>query len=159
VPGAPFHGTPERNVILDATAAKRLLSAMPKKARIPVLGAIQVSKNGSDHTFTIAATDLQTPSVTVVDMTDRTFPDYSRIMPAADKPGTVGVTMGWPVLDAIVKSAKAAGAKGIRFEIPTAPADRADRNATDPGDVMGSIRFTIKGADVNVTGVAMPMRL
>lgn len=169
IQGAPFHGTPERNVILDADVIKRLLAVMPKKSTIPVLQAVQVSKNGSDQTFTVAATDLQTPIVSNVDMSDgKNFPDHVRVLPAADKPGVVPVILGVPVLEALIKAAKAIEAKGIRFEIPTGKADRfasripateTEPERTELHEVSGAVRVSIRTHETEVIGAAMPMRV
>lgn len=165
VPGAPFHGDPSSPVLVDATTIKRLTAGTPKGKRmpIPVLCGIQISRNGSDHTFTLAATDLKAPVVATVETVNgENFPTLERVFPAADKVGTVPMVLSVEVLENLLKCAKAVqGAKrfqAIRFEVPIG---RRDRFIADGklGMVSSAIRVTVEGEETEVVAVVMPCRV
>jgi hypothetical protein len=153
VPGAPFHGNPEGRIVLDAEICRGMIATMPKKTPIPILKTAQLSVNGSESTVTLAATDLQAPRVATIDTTAAgQFPAYERVMPKADREG-VKLCMGLPVLESLIKAAKAVGVQTITFDVPTGPKDTTD------GAVSSPLGVTMNGADVTVTGCAMPCRL
>ena len=167
VPGAEYHGDPERDFLIPSDLAKRLIAGMPKKATIPALQHVQTSRNGSPSTVTLAATDLQAPIVSTITIDETsTFPAIDRVMPAADKPGTVAIALGVPVLEAILKATKAAyaGSKGqqyVTMHIPTRKGDRFLTKAEDGsevlGDVRGAVRCEVSGVDgLTLAIVAMP---
>jgi hypothetical protein len=153
IAGAPFHGTPETQTLVDAAIVKSLLSAMPKKATIPILAAVQVSTNGAPTTATIVATDLSAPRVATVDSDGRSFPRYAAVMPSAEQPTTLCLSV--EVLETLIKSAKAVtrgkGTPAITFRIPA--------NGEKAGAVVNAVHITIEGDDVDVVGAAMPCRL
>jgi hypothetical protein len=150
VPGAEFHADPDP-VCLSADVAKSLIAAMPKKARFPILGCVQVSKNGSPNTYTVAATDLQAPRVATVDTTDAgQFPNTDRIWPAIDRP-EVQVCFAVDVLETIIKAAKAVSGKKkalITFGVPT-----------ETPHVVQAVKLTIAGESIDVSGLAMPCKI
>jgi DNA polymerase III sliding clamp (beta) subunit (PCNA family) len=153
VAGAEFHGSPEGAVLLDADVCKSLIATMPKKTSIPILQTAQLSVNGSPTTLTLAATDLKAPRVAAIDTKDAgLFPAYDRIMPKADRAG-VKLCMAVDVLEQLIKAAKAVSSKHITFDVPTSDAD------VKSGAVISAAGVTMDGADVLVTGVAMPCRL
>lgn len=151
VAAAPFHGSPTKPVLLDASIAKRLIQTMPKKATIPILGAIQVSMNGSPDTVSVLATDLQTPTTATIDLREQhTFPQYERLIEQNKTPDNqdVKVCLAVDVLETLIKSAKAVNSKQITFTVPTAkPA------------VLDALAFSLHAADVKVSGLAMPCRV
>lgn len=171
VPGAPFHGTPETAIHVDANTIKALIAATAKKATIPILQAIQVSRNGSDKTVTLSATDLSAPRVATVRTDEEIrYPEYARVIPA-DSPErpTVKVSLSVEVLETLIKAAKAVQTdkrtKIVELEIPIGRKDRsAPCQATGsnrPGEVISAVKVRIpgKGSDVDVHGVAMPCRM
>src|SRR4051812_32393968 len=151
IPGAPFHGTPAAATLIDADVIRGLLSAMPKRPTMPILAAVQLSQNGTPQTATIAATDLQAPRVATVTSEGKTFPSYERVMPAAEQPTTLVLAID--VLETLIKSAKAV--HGTRKSGP-APMIRFDIPKNEGNQVTAAVRITITGADVTVTGAAMP---
>ena len=82
-------------------------------------------------------------------------------MPKDDEPYLV-VTLGVPVLEALIKSAKAAcnGGSGngpfVRLEIPTAAQHYP--NGDQSKGLTSALRVRITGMDVDVVGCAMPVR-
>lgn len=152
VPGAAFNGTPEGQTLVKSDIIKSLMAVMPKRSTIPILGSIQLSQNGTPQTATLVATNLQTPCVaTVTREPDVNFPQYERVFPKA--PAVVRIILAVEVLETLIKSAKAIATKNssprITFDIPA--------NGRD-GVVDGAIRVSMQGVDVDVAGVAMPMR-
>ena len=149
VPGATFNGNPASQVLVHADIVTSILAAMPKSARgLPICRMAQLSTNGSPMTYTLAATDLSAPRIATIAADHvQTFPAYDRIYQSCTKTATT--SLGVPVLEALIKSAKAVGAAGITFTIP----------AADPtGAIVSSIRVAIDGSDTTVDGVIMPMR-
>ncbi len=150
VPGAEFHGDPAP-ICIDADIARSMIAAMPKRPTINILASAQLSQNGSEETATIAATNLSAPCTATIKRQEADqFPNYERVIPKADR-AVVRVALGVPVLEALIKSAKAVCAKDkgvITFEIPT-----------EARDVVSVCSLTIKGETVTVTGLAMPCRL
>jgi hypothetical protein len=125
--GAPWHGDPPAPLVIPSDIVRAMIATTPKKTTIPILRAIQVSRNGSEQSVTVAATDLQAPRVATLDTTadDRKFPSYHRVLPAADRP-SVSVCLAVDVLETLIKAAKAISQTGknvhtptIRFSLPT----------------------------------------
>lgn len=148
--------SPEKAVLIEGTAAERLIAATPKKTTIPILAAVRVGQDEKGPFAT--ATDLTIPATVDLQAVDGPdaprFPDWRRVMPkAAEDRATVKVCLGVPVLEVLIKAAKAASAQRgngpfITFEIPTAG-----------GVCLTPISVTINGADVVVDGCIMPGRL
>lgn len=170
VPGAPFHESPTTPILVDEQTIKRLIGATQKGARsFPVLNCIQIGKNGTDTAHLLAATDLHAPlTATVQTDPQEQYPDLAKITPAADKADTVPLVLGVPVLEALLKAAKAiAGSKRmqtIRFDVPIGSGDR--RVFRGPNDapeelheITGAIRATAYGPDAKIVAVVMPCRL
>lgn len=148
VAGAEFHGSPEGPVCLDADVCRSMIATMPKKHSIDILKAAQLSVNGSPTTLTFAATDLKAPRVATIDTKDAgQFPAIDRIMPKADRP-ELALCLAVDVLESLLKATKAIGARTITFGIPT-----------EKTEVLTSVGVTMKGADVTVTGLAMPCKI
>jgi len=161
VPGAEFHGSPAGNVLVSADVCKRLIKGTEQgKRSMPILRCVQVSKNGSEETATLAATDLKIPTVaTVTKDPDANFPVLERVIPKADKEGIVSIVLGTEVLEQLIKATNAIKgerfSKGIRFDIPTHERDRMDKIGT----VCSAVRVTVKTAEgLELVGAIMPMR-
>jgi hypothetical protein len=153
------NGTPAGPILVESDLCKRMIGATAKRARgmIPILAGIQISKNGSDATATLAATDLQAPTVcTVVADPNRLFPVLERVMPKTDRP-SLTVVLASDVLADILKSAQAVkGGKHmqtIRFDVPSEP-----KHFTN-GQCHSAIRIQITGEEVEVIGAVMPCRV
>ena len=148
-----FVGNPTGPVLIDVNRVNKLLAAMPKRSTIPVLGTVQVSADGQGH-VTLAATDLTTPCIVSLpaDNDGRRFPNYTQVLPAADRP-CMRVALSVDVLITLIKSARAVHGKALHggtivFEIPT-----KHTNCVEP------LRITIPGSDVTVIGGVMPCRV
>lgn len=155
IPSAPFIGSPTTPVLLLAPTVARVIAGIPKSTgrgvRLPVLQTVQISTTDPDGAVTLASTDGAIPTVATVLPTDERFPNWERVIPSADQK-TVDLCLGIPVLEALLKAAKiTCGAKyptpTITFTIPTAAPI-----------VISAVGISISGADVDVTGVAMPCR-
>jgi DNA polymerase III sliding clamp (beta) subunit (PCNA family) len=172
IPGAEFHGDQDP-IAVQSGVLRSMLATMPKKPILPILACCQLSKNGSESTATLAATDLEAPRVATIKAEDLKFPNYDRILPKGER-NTVRVFLAVDVLETIIKAAKAVARTGknakpanIAFDVPIGRSDRAKvttRNAAGelvdgkPGEVSAPINITITGPDVTVTGLAMPCR-
>ncbi len=158
VPGAEYHGEPA-TMCVDGDIVRSMIAAMPKKSRLPVLSCAQFSRNGSESTATLAVTDLQAPRIATIDSQadSQRFPAYDKVMePLANRAG-VKVTLAVDVLETLIKAAKAAAGKSkalITFDVPTG-SDHLDKS----NNVTHAIGVTMTGADITVTGCAMPCRL
>jgi hypothetical protein len=155
IENAPFHGNPPIPISISAELAASMLKTAPRKGTIDILRSVQLSRNGSDQTATIAATDLQTANVAKIDAAETgRFPDYERVMVPNGRPG-VQVCMAVDVLETLIKAAKAVGGKNpkITFDVPTESKHLQDRA------VIAAIGIEIHGSDVDVTGCAMPCRM
>jgi hypothetical protein len=157
VPGADIHGELARDLSVPASTCKRLISSTQKgKRALPILTGVRVGRNGADGVSVLAATDLAVPAVVILQLDPhaQAFPDISRILPAADET-RVRLSLSVEVLESLTKAAKAIGA-GKRFQAITLqlPAPNEKTNAID-----SAIRVEIKGADLSITGAAMPCRL
>jgi hypothetical protein len=153
VPGAEFHGNPEP-LAVSADILRAMLGTMPKKTPLPILQTCQLSRNGSDTTATLAATDLTAPRVATIEREDGRFPQYDRVIPSADRE-SVNVSLAVDVIEALIKSAKAICGTGkhtkkaiITFNVPIKETN-----------VIDALAVTIEGINVVVTGAAMPCRL
>lgn len=175
IAGAEFHGNPAKPVLVPADVARSMIATMPKRSSIPILGCAQLSMNGTETTATIAATDLLAPRVATIRDDNGKFPSYDRVIPKADR-AEVQVTLSIEVLETLIKACKAVSGTGknakatpaITFSVPIGRSDIAieyDPKTGDkmphgkPGAVSAAVGISIKGIDVNVTGVAMPCRL
>jgi hypothetical protein len=160
IPGVEsFHGNPEGNTLISTAIVTSVLSAIAKRSTIPILQCVQLAKNGTDGTATLAATDLQAPRVAKIGPTEQPFPAIDRVMPKADKPDTVDVLFAVDVLETICKAARAASGTGkakkapiVRFSVPY---DESERKA---GYVSSAVRVTYNGPEVGLTIAAMPCR-
>ena len=163
-----YNGDATVPVMLTTELVAKLIGAMPKKARIPILAACQVGQNGAG-TFA-AATDLETAIVKHLDPPGEynRFPDWKRVMPAADRPA-LHLSLAVEVLEDLIKAAKAIGGRDkgqtITFHIPTehkyhgkvpGPEDPKDRASN--GKIEDGIRIEFRGSGITVEGVAMPCR-
>jgi DNA polymerase III sliding clamp (beta) subunit (PCNA family) len=123
VDAAPFHGSPEKGVLLPTTSAQSLLKTIPKKSTIPILHGVQISTNG-EKGCTVVATDLQSINTVHVQENgkDGTFPNYKNVIPPADRP-CISVCLSLQVLKDLIKSAEAVEPskklQTITFSIPT----------------------------------------
>jgi hypothetical protein len=137
-----FKGNPKQPILLDRTAAEKLIAAMPKKGTIAILGAAQLGTNG-DGGAVISATDLQIPCIVHLSkegQQDRKFPAYERLLPREDRPA-VKVTLAVNVLQALIKAATAIqGSRRtpmggtITFELPTEPQHQGRKPAAHDYD-------------------------
>jgi hypothetical protein len=168
VTGAPYHGDPSDPVLLPSDLAARLIKATPKKSTIPILQCVQVARNGSDHTATITATDLQIPTIANVQTTKhpegRAFPAIDQVLKQSSDATFITVALAVDVLETMIKAAKAiSGGKAtpsIQFQIPTHNASLTEGKSVAGKTVCGSIPFTVHGVDeIQVSGVAMPVRV
>ena len=152
-----FHASPAKSVRIPADIAKRLIGAMPKSTPIPILKCAQLSTKGSPETCTIAATDLSAPTAVTLRDDGKSFPDVDRVLSQTGKGPMTRVSLALPVLETMIKAAKAAtaGTKSdpvIYLDIPT----------TEGEVVLSGIAFSVPGAIRNgleVSGVAMPCRI
>ena len=151
-----FTGTPTAPVPVPSAIVKRLIAATPKKTTIPVLQGVQVSKNGSDNSAVLTATDLQVPVSVTITPDGETFPAYDRVLPKPDR-AVVSIRLGVPVLEVLLKSAKALDARSIVLSLPT---DKEYHDKGTPGAVVSAITATTRSTDsgIEVLAVAMPMR-
>lgn len=124
-------------------AAKR----MPKKERIPVLNMLHVGQDGEGRTL-LTSTDLETTAAADVAKVETRFPDTSKVIPAADKPGVHVLNLNAKYLRALAAFAEKHGggydtghvvtffvsddpANPVRIEIPL-----ADGRGTAYGAIM-----------------------
>jgi len=156
LPGAEYHGNPVGQTLIEASTLKRVVAAMPKRATMPILSSAQLSKNGSDQTATLASTDLQVPCIATITATGDRFPNVEQVLKSADAVDKrITLCLGVPVLEALIKSAKAIKGKGqqtITFEIP------ANGQTMKHGVVTDAVKVSMTGDDVTVHGLAMPCR-
>jgi hypothetical protein len=172
----PWKGNPDKPVLLPAETAKQLIAATPKKTPIPILTAVQLSVNGAEGGCRFSATDLvavQTATIAPEDA-NGIFPDVSRVMPKASRP-SLSVGLGVPVLESLLKAAKAIGAVAMRIDLPTEPQYQgsngkdADGNRRGDGQVIAALRVTMQGrsrkgeaadaATLTIEAAAMPCRV
>ena len=156
-----YAGNPEGPVLLDAGVAAKMIQALPKKARVPVLQYAQV---GRDSTGVYAATtDLVTAAVVRLD-NKGLFPAWERRIPPAD-PDAILVILSAALLQTLAKAAIAAGnglsaaAVPIRFEIRTRPEDRFTATDGQTGGYSSAIRATFGKGGIEAVAVIMPMRV
>ena len=72
-----------------------------------MLKGLQVSRNGSDDTATVAATDLDSPMVSTLKDEGQTFPDCERVRAEAGQSTHNRSGNRHPVLEAVDKAVKA----------------------------------------------------
>jgi hypothetical protein len=151
---APFHGNIAAPVLVSTDICKRLIAAMPKRDTLPVLHTVQVGRNGSDSTAQLTVTDLNMPvSVTISEADTHSFPAYERVFPNPTR-AAVTIRLGVPVLQALLKSAKAIDASSIRFDLPT------EKTYHEKGttEVAGAIQATYGKDGIECLAVLMPVR-
>lgn len=163
VAGAPFHGSPDWAVQVPSDQIAKLLKVAPKKTTIPVLQCLQLSRNGSDETATLAATDLETPMIATLRKGDHTFPNYERIL--SNSPNdTIELVIGVDILKTLIATAKAVNGRSIRLHVPATTgrevlSRHADKTPATYGAVNGQIRYAVcPSNETEVSGVFMPMR-
>ena len=150
VQGMPIPQPTTEPALIPVDVVKRLIGAMPKRATLPILQTAYLAKSGGN--VQIAATDLQAPTVAVLD-TDGTFPQTDRVMDSvsAQKSPTINVTLRADVLMMLAKIAKQA--KGN---------DRGKLTLTIPTDkpvCEAAMSFECKGdSDHTIVGAVMPCR-
>jgi hypothetical protein len=156
VPGADIHGEPAQDVLVPFDTAKRLIGATAKgKRALPILAGIHVGRNGAEGVTVLAATDLAVPAVATIqhDPNGARFPELDRVVPAADT-ARVRVSLAVPVLEAIIKAAKAvSGSK--RLQTITLQIPEADKQNA----IVSALRLEIAGDDLTITGAVMPCRV
>lgn len=150
-----FSGEPSAAVLLPSDVVTRLIAGTPKRATIPILGAIRIGANGAPDKVYAVSTDLQTPTVYAVPTEDvPQFPQWERVIPK-DRAEVRTVLLGVPVLETLIKAAKAAGSTTVTFEIPT---EDKHYSKQAPVCLVDSVPVSFKGNDVEVSGVIMPVR-
>jgi hypothetical protein len=162
IPGAEFHGEPDKPMCISVDVVQSMLKTMPKRATLPILQSCQLSQaaaggnqNGEAGQYTVAATDLPVRNVARINPENQgQFPAWEHLMPKADRPSIV-VSLGIPVLESLIKAAKAIDSKTITLTLPV----ERDKAGEPTGTVLTVIGVTITDTDVAVTGVAMPCRL
>lgn len=161
VPAAPYLANPAKGVLVPVAVVTAMIATMPKKTTLPILQSVQLSTVADrPESVTVSATDLTAPRTAMIDLADgRTFPTYTRVIPPTDRP-EIRVCLDVAFLERLCKAAKLAQsgrANGrdisITFGIPTAAKDLTD------GVVISSVRLTLGGSNVTVTGVIMPIHL
>lgn len=163
-----FHASPTTPILLERTAADKLIKATGTRTVIPILTAIQVSTNGDGTTC--CATDLasaMTIRIPPADVQSRgAFPSYERVLPPADQP-TLRVAFGADLLLALCKAAKAVKPRGgetgpvieFRLPLPAPPAEGGDTVPVQYQAVRSAVGVSIIGDDIDVTGCLMPIRM
>ncbi len=157
VPGADFHGEPSAPFCVPMDTCRRLIGATQKgKRALPILTGVQVGRNGAEGVTVLAATDLSVPAVAILqpDPNGPRFPDIDRVVPAADSE-RIRVSLSVPVLEGLIKAAKAIGA-GKVFQTITLQLPPANEKTHE---IDGAMRVEIKGADLTISGAVMPCRL
>lgn len=156
--------SPDKPVLLKAETAERLIGAMPKRSPIPILQAVQIAQD--DKGAYAVATDLQIPVTVDLEFPGENdagqFPSWRRVMPKDDQP-YAAVKLGVPVLEALIKAAKAVTTQKVHsgpfitLEIPIALEAYAGKDHTK--GLISAFRVRIAGTDVDVDGCAMPVRV
>lgn len=156
IPGADTREPLTTPILIAAATAEKLIKASGgRSARtIPVLATVLVAQ-ADGHPYA-AVTDLTAPMVAALP-NDQTFPNYECVIPPTDRPA-LHLMLGVPILEALIKSAKAAEAKGISFAIPTEPCHFSPATETTPPQLTSACTVTLHGPTVDVFGVVMPMR-
>lgn len=187
VPGVPDgQHEPTAPILVPIVTVQRAVASTAKKPILPVLGAIQITANGTPGAAVLAATDLTVPVVLSVDSTGQSFPDLDRIK-IADDEKVIRLTLSVDMLKDILKSAQAAIGKAkhnhggmVRFEIPTADRWYVRQPFPDPQpetettaetataaeptpeptykDLVDRLRVCVRGDDADVTMIVMPCR-
>jgi hypothetical protein len=178
IPGANFHADPPAPFMVAADVLRGMVATMPKRATVPVLGALRAAQDADPASIVVAATDLSAHRVATFqpDAAQR-FHDLARVMPAADR-RELGVTIAIDVLERLIKAAKALDPSSkrpiptIHFGFPLDARDRAKIPGTEatettpatpdrPGDVISAIRVTITNpaSGLRIDGAAMPCRV
>lgn len=150
-----FSGEPTAPVLLPSDVVTKLIAGTQKRTTIPILGAVRIGVNSGPDKVYAVSTDLQTPTVYAVPTEDvPQFPQWQRVIPEG-RQNTRTVVLGVPVLETLLKAARAAGSQSIMFEVPTEEKHYNKRTNA----LFDSVPVTINGSDVELTGVVMPMQL
>lgn len=129
----PEHaGDPELAIDIPVEHIDRLLKAMPRRSPIPILAAVQVSRD--DDGATIAAMNLKEPCVVHAPASGQgqtpQFPRYDRVLP--DYTGAeLRVLFMIEVLETLIKAAKGCGTNRIELRIPTGAAHQGRQQTAD----------------------------
>lgn len=147
---------PVKAQLVSSTSLKTLLDVMQKKSKIPVLPTIRVAAVGDVSVAIVVPEIGDMPVVQRLAETGgkgATFPNLDRVWPK-EQPN-VAVHLGVPVLEALLKMAKALDARSIRFELPT------DEDKHDKGtNVVNSVcRAKVETPDFAADCAVMPMRV
>jgi len=150
-----FSGDPKAPVLLPADVVTKLIAGTPKRTPIPILQSIRIGVNGGPDKVYAVSTDLQTPTVYAVPTEEQPqFPVWERVIPK-ERTDTRRIILGVPVLETLLKAAKAAGSTSITFEVPTLEKHYSKQ---EPICLVESIPIAITSADVELAGVIMPVR-
>lgn len=165
------------SILLPVPLAEKLMAALPKKATIPILNAVQIGLRDGKRIG--VATDLEVPCVVDLEPanTDTHFPTTDRVHVAeGQRTPVIRLTLTAEMLTRLAKIATTVGRakalNAITFEIPLDPLYQGTRPAegydgTRPstpedrvpdGNIASQIRVTIAGEDCSVEGVVMPCR-
>lgn len=101
-------------VTIPLPAIESVVKALPKRTYMPILEHAVLAPNGGAETVVLASTDLETPQRVSAKRIEG-FPLWEQVVPSS--PERIAVTLGIPVLEALLKTAKefAKDAKYIRF--------------------------------------------
>lgn len=151
LPDAPALTPLAGPVLLPASAAVRLINGTAKRNTIRVLQTIRVGQSGDGALA--ASTDLNVPTIVRIPASEPSaFPNWERVLPATDRPA-VKVTLAVDVLQTLIKSAKAIGARTVMFSVPTTPPDGQE------GVVLDALGVSMRQDGLSITGCAMPCRV
>lgn len=150
---------PTHTAMIPATVAAEIIKATKQTGRkrgvttFPILAGTKIGTAG-DRTIAVT-TDLQDTRTydLTPDADGGSFPDYDRIIKNTGTDPAVTVTLGVPVLRALIAAAMAGDANGITFKIPA--------NNPTHSVVMDALAVTwsVKSdPQIEVMAVAMPMR-
>jgi hypothetical protein len=143
--------------LLPAAIVAQVIKATKGKHTIPILAGVKIGTDAAGRSLAVT-TDLD--ATQTHDFTYRgdapTFPQWDRVMSAAEKaPAGVKISLGVPVLAAILKAAAAGGGvRSITFEIPA-----NDKTGAVIDPLRAHWTVTDRSGDVAVTAIAMPMRI
>ena len=115
--------------IIPTDGAKRMVKALPRRSRVPVLehACVDVAHSNVNGTFRAVTTDLETTTPIEVRKVDGEFPMYSQVIPGGEPVFSIGfdTCLLRRVLDVAVKckGRDYKGAAGFRFDFygPDAP--------------------------------------
>ena len=124
----PFTASPTGSVLIGREIVERILAAMPKKqqryGRMPILETAQLAQGAGDATIT--ATDLTASCRIYLPQDDTRFPQVQQILDKLQDRPEVTVHLGVPVLELLIKAAKAIGTTTIALRVSTDPATQGN---------------------------------